>query len=89
MSELVARTRAGRCGAPSRETWRQPTGIALVTWRRYSFRCTTTTTPTSTARQRLRFRDPGLGLNIVVGFAGLLDLGYAAFFAIGAYTYGF
>jgi branched-chain amino acid transport system permease protein len=28
-----------------------------------------------------------LGLNITVGFAGLLDLGYAAFFAIGAYTY--
>jgi len=27
-----------------------------------------------------------LGLNIVVGFAGLLDLGYAAFYAIGAYT---
>lgn len=30
----------------------------------------------------------GLGLNIVVGFAGLLDLGYVAFFAIGAYTVG-
>jgi branched-chain amino acid transport system permease protein len=30
-----------------------------------------------------------LGLNIVVGFAGLLDLGYAAFFAIGAYTYAY
>jgi branched-chain amino acid transport system permease protein len=30
----------------------------------------------------------GLGLNIVVGFAGLLDLGYVAFFAIGAYTMG-
>jgi len=29
-----------------------------------------------------------IGLNTVVGFAGLLDLGYAAFFAIGAYTYG-
>jgi branched-chain amino acid transport system permease protein len=29
-----------------------------------------------------------LGLNIVVGFAGLLDLGYAAFFALGAYAYG-
>ena len=29
-----------------------------------------------------------LGLNIVVGLAGLLDLGYAAFFAIGAYAYG-
>jgi branched-chain amino acid transport system permease protein len=30
----------------------------------------------------------GLGLNIVIGFAGLLDLGYVAFFAIGAYTAG-
>jgi len=30
----------------------------------------------------------GLGLNIVVGFAGLLDLGYVAFFALGAYTMG-
>jgi ABC-type branched-subunit amino acid transport system permease subunit len=30
-----------------------------------------------------------LGLNVVVGLSGLLDLGYAAFFAIGAYTYAF
>src|SRR6187551_3464710 len=30
-----------------------------------------------------------LGLNLVVGMAGLLDLGYAAFFAIGAYTYAY
>jgi amino acid ABC transporter membrane protein len=28
-----------------------------------------------------------LGLNVVVGMAGLLDLGYAAFFAVGAYTW--
>jgi branched-chain amino acid transport system permease protein len=28
-----------------------------------------------------------LGLNVVVGFAGLLDLGYVAFFAVGAYSY--
>jgi len=28
----------------------------------------------------------GLGINVVVGMAGLLDLGYAAFYAIGAYT---
>ena len=28
-----------------------------------------------------------LGLNVIVGFAGLLDLGYVAFFGIGAYTY--
>jgi branched-chain amino acid transport system permease protein len=30
----------------------------------------------------------GLGLNIVVGLAGLLDLGYVAFYAAGAYTFG-
>ncbi|QQS53817.1 MAG: high-affinity branched-chain amino acid ABC transporter permease LivM [Candidatus Competibacteraceae bacterium] len=29
----------------------------------------------------------GLGLNVVVGFAGLLDLGYVAFYAVGAYGY--
>ncbi len=29
-----------------------------------------------------------LGLNIVVGLAGLLDLGYVAFYAVGAYSYG-
>lgn len=28
-----------------------------------------------------------LGLNVVVGYAGLLDLGYIAFFAVGAYCY--
>ena len=30
----------------------------------------------------------GLGLNVVVGYAGLLDLGYVAFFGVGAYSYG-
>ena len=30
-----------------------------------------------------------IGLNVVVGLSGLLDLGYAAFYAIGAYTYAF
>jgi ABC-type branched-subunit amino acid transport system permease subunit len=30
-----------------------------------------------------------MGLNVVVGLAGLLDLGYAAFFAIGSYTYAY
>ena len=29
-----------------------------------------------------------LGLNVVVGFAGLLDLGYVAFYAFGAYSVG-
>src|SRR5437764_6280355 len=40
------------------------------------------------AANALTFAALALGLNIVVGMAGLLDLGYAAFFAIGAYTYG-
>jgi branched-chain amino acid transport system permease protein len=34
----------------------------------------------------LMFAMLALGLNVVIGYAGLLDLGYAAFFAIGAYT---
>ncbi len=42
----------------------------------------------NSAANALAFAALALGLNIVVGFAGLLDLGYAAFFAIGAYTYG-
>ena len=29
----------------------------------------------------------GLGLNIVIGLCGLLDLGYIAFYGVGAYTY--
>ncbi|MCK9895672.1 branched-chain amino acid ABC transporter permease [Frankia sp. AgB32] len=46
----------------------------------------------STAAQQSMVTDIGiyallaLGLNVVVGYAGLLDLGYIAFFAIGAYT---
>jgi len=40
------------------------------------------------AANALAFAILALGLNIVVGFAGLLDLGYAAFFAIGAYAFG-
>jgi len=34
------------------------------------------------------FASLALGLNVVVGFAGLLDLGYVAFFAVGAYLWG-
>jgi branched-chain amino acid transport system permease protein len=42
-----------------------------------------------TSTQALAYIVMALGLNIVVGFAGLLDLGYVAFFAIGAYTAGY
>jgi branched-chain amino acid transport system permease protein len=41
-----------------------------------------------TCTQALAYIVMALGLNIVVGFAGLLDLGYVAFFAFGAYTAG-
>jgi branched-chain amino acid transport system permease protein len=44
--------------------------------------------PSEVLNEVSRFVLMGLGLNIVVGFAGLLDLGYVAFFAIGAYTIG-
>ena len=40
------------------------------------------------ATRALAYVVMALGLNIVVGFAGLLDLGYVAFFAIGAYSIG-
>ena len=42
----------------------------------------------ATIANAMSYATLALGLNIVVGFAGLLDLGYAAFFAIGAYYYG-
>jgi branched-chain amino acid transport system permease protein len=41
-----------------------------------------------TAFQMATYTMLALGLNIVVGYAGLLDLGYVAFFALGAYTLG-
>ena len=45
------------------------------------------TADVSTATRAGTFVLLAIGLNVVVGFAGLLDLGYAAFYAIGAYTY--
>jgi branched-chain amino acid transport system permease protein len=41
-----------------------------------------------TATLAMAYTVMALGLNIIVGFAGLLDLGFVAFFAIGAYTIG-
>jgi branched-chain amino acid transport system permease protein len=43
-------------------------------------------TTIGTATLALAYAVLALGLNVVVGFAGLLDLGYVAFFAIGSYT---
>ena len=62
----------------------------VLSWRRSSCRSSSTPARRSsrTACQALAYVVMALGLNIVVGFAGLLDLGYVAFFAIGAYTMG-
>jgi branched-chain amino acid transport system permease protein len=45
-------------------------------------------TPIHVSTLALAYIVMALGLNIIVGFAGLLDLGFVAFFAIGAYTMG-
>ena len=65
-------------------------GIALLSLAALAVSAVSTaTTPISMRRRMPRPMRPWRsGLNIVVGFAGLLDLGYAAFFAIGAYAYG-
>ena len=49
---------------------------------------TTRTARSSASRLILAYSVMALGLNIIVGFAGLLDLGYVAFFALGALTAG-
>ena len=56
-------------------------------WSRRCSRPTTTSSACSPASASIRcWRS---GLNIVVGFAGLLDIGYVAFFGIGSYIYAF
>ncbi|MEO8715161.1 MAG: branched-chain amino acid ABC transporter ATP-binding protein/permease [Acetobacteraceae bacterium] len=89
MSELVARTPVARLWRAFPETWRQPAGIALVLVAALFFPLYhNNDADIDSLANAFAFATLALGLNIVVGFAGLLDLGYAAFFAIGAYTYG-
>ncbi len=69
--------------------WRQPLGLIATTAAALLFPIISGNDANiDSAANALAFAALALGLNIVVGFAGLLDLGYAAFFAIGAYTYG-
>jgi branched-chain amino acid transport system permease protein len=44
--------------------------------------------PVATLNECLMWAIMALGLNVVVGYAGLLDLGYVAFWALGGYTAG-
>ncbi|HEV2188362.1 MAG TPA: branched-chain amino acid ABC transporter ATP-binding protein/permease [Stellaceae bacterium] len=72
-----------------RPYWHKPLGLTTITAGALLFPIISRNDANiDSAANALAFAALALGLNIVVGFAGLLDLGYAAFFAIGAYTYG-
>jgi branched-chain amino acid transport system permease protein len=71
------------------ELWRQRIGVALLVTAALLFPVVhNNDADIDSMANASAYAVLALGLNIVVGFAGLLDLGYAAFFAIGAYTYG-
>src|SRR5271156_3178900 len=67
--------------------WSRPTGVALLV-AAAALPAVASNYIVDVALTIATYSILGLGLNIVVGYAGLLDLGYAAFFAIGAYTFG-
>ena len=80
--------RSGRRAARSRES-RCAAGLMVRCWCLRS--CCRTSRPTpfwqaAMVEQIAIYVLLAIGLNVVVGFAGLLDLGYVAFYAIGAYT---
>src|ERR1019366_7708945 len=71
------------------DAWRQPLGLTLLIAAAVLFPLVhTNDADIDSMANAAAYAVLALGLNIVVGFAGLLDLGYAAFFAIGAYFYG-
>jgi branched-chain amino acid transport system permease protein len=71
------------------QAWRQPAAITLLVIAVVAFPFLhDNDADIDSAANAAAYATLALGLNIVVGFAGLLDLGYAAFFAIGAYSYG-
>ncbi len=62
-------------------------GVALISIVAVAFPFVFSMYQTNILTTALMYIMLGLGLNIVVGVAGLLDLGYVAFYAVGAYTY--
>ncbi len=69
---------------PSR--WRRPAGVVLLLAAAAGLPAIASNYIVDVGLTIITYAILGLGLNVVVGYAGLLDLGYAAFFAIGAYT---
>jgi len=91
MSELRAQLREWRDTIEARLPPWAPTafaGILIVVGILLPFAFATTSGFMDATIKSLAFVVMALGLNIVVGFAGLLDLGYVAFYAIGAYCMG-
>jgi branched-chain amino acid transport system permease protein len=82
---------ASSWGARVRELFKNPTVnrslLALVALLAASFPFISSLYQINIMTTALIYVMVGLGLNIVVGLAGLLDLGYVAFYAVGAYSY--
>jgi branched-chain amino acid transport system permease protein len=88
-AETPASERKAREGFALPEWWEKAlfpvfVGIAII----FPFFFDSGGTVMGTAVLALAYTVMALGLNIIVGFAGLLDLGYVAFYAIGSYTMG-
>ena len=91
MSELVAQLTEWRGAIEARlPSWTPMAvaGILIVAGILLPFAFAPTSSFMDATIKSLAFVVMALGLNIVVGFAGLLDLGYVAFYAIGAYCMG-
>jgi branched-chain amino acid transport system permease protein len=91
MSELVAQLTEWRDSLLQRlPPWwpRAAAGILIVVGILLPFGFAETSGFMDATIKSIAFVVMALGLNIVVGFAGLLDLGYVAFYALGAYSMG-
>jgi len=91
MSELIAQLTEWRDAVLERlPPWwpRALAGILIVIGILVPFGFAETSGFLDATIKALAFVVMALGLNIVVGFAGLLDLGYVAFYALGAYSMG-
>jgi branched-chain amino acid transport system permease protein len=91
VNELVVQLREWRAAVDERlPPWwgRALAGALIVVGALLPFAFAETSGFIDATIKALAFVVMALGLNIVVGFAGLLDLGYVAFYAIGAYSVG-
>ena len=91
MSELGARLRAWQAAAQRRLPQRRSrvlAGLLIVIGIVLPFAFSSSSGFINATIIAVAYAVMSLGLNVVVGFAGLLDLGYVAFYALGAYSLG-